>query len=80
VIDGQTVKTDLKTDFQRAECTLIADPKVVAGFHLHIAATMKAGTLTATSVRMQGPKPGNDDGDDADDDATPPATGTAPKV
>ncbi len=76
VINAQTVKTDLKTDFQRAECTHIADPKAVAGLHLHIAATMKAGTLTATSVRMQGPKP---DGDDTDDDAAP-ATGTAPKV
>jgi hypothetical protein len=55
VINGQTVKTDLTTDFQRADCTDLADP-TAAAFHLHIAAKMDEDALVATYVRMQGPK------------------------
>ena len=55
VINGQTVKTDLTTEFQRADCTDLVDPTAPA-FHLHIAAKMQDDALVATYVRMQGPK------------------------
>jgi hypothetical protein len=71
VINGQTVTTDLTTDFQRAECTDLVDPTAEA-FHLHIAATMQEDALVATYVRMQGPKI------DEGDDTVTPTTGTTP--
>ena len=71
VINGQTVKTDLATDFQRADCTDLADP-AAAAFHLHIAAKMEEDELVATYVRMQGPKI------DEGDDTVTPTTGTTP--
>jgi hypothetical protein len=71
VINGQTVKTDLTTDFQRADCSNLADPTASA-FHLHIAAKMEEDALVATYVRMQGPKI------DEDDDTLTPTTGTTP--
>ena len=71
VINGQTVTTDLTTDFQRADCTDLADP-TAADLHLHIAAKMEEDALVATYVRMQGPK-----GDEGDDTVTP-TTGTTP--
>jgi len=70
VINGQTVKTDLTTDFQRADCTDLVDP--AAPFHLHIAAKMHEDTLVAAYVRMQGPKI------DENDDTVTPTTGSTP--
>jgi hypothetical protein len=71
VINGQTIKTDLTTDFQRADCTDLVDP-TAADFHLHIAAKMQEDALVATYVRMQGPKI------DEGDDTVTPTTGTTP--
>lgn len=75
MINGQTVKTDARTDFQRGDCR-----RVEAGMRLHIAGSMHDGSFVADYVRMQGRRLGDDEDDDDDDDdtVTPPPTGTTP--
>jgi hypothetical protein len=81
IIGTQTITTNAMTDFQRADCALIA-----AGTRLHVAGTTTTTTTTtatgtttttttfvASSVRTQGPEGGDDDAADDNDDVTPPA-------
>ena len=73
VVNGQTIATDAATDFQRVSCE-----QIESGQRLHIAGSMKLGSFVAASVRMQGPKPGDDEGDTEDGADVPPTTGTTP--
>jgi uncharacterized protein YebE (UPF0316 family) len=59
LINGQSVVTDVATEFQRATCEQIEE--IGEGAHLHIAGGKDGDSFIATYVRLQGPKPAADE-------------------